>query len=295
MSRIDEALADARDRLRNSPSPRADAETLLAHVVGRDRAWLRAWPEATLDAGQAARYSEWVRRRARGEPVAYLVGRRGFHDLDFIVTPAVLIPRPETELLVDLACREIDAHDPGARVLDLGTGCGCVALAIAHARPESEVTAVEASADALAIAGLNAERLGLERVRLVAGDWFSGLGRQRFDVIVANPPYVAAGDPHLRHGDLRFEPRSALVAGSDGLDAIREIATGVGNHLAPDGVVAVEHGHDQGERVRALFEAEGLDDVTTLADLAGHDRVTRGRAAPLYPRGDPGSPAWAWR
>lgn len=295
MNSVADALHSAREQLTQSPSPAIDAELLLAHALRRERTWLRAWPEAALDAGQAARFAELVRRRARGEPIAYLLGRRAFHALEFLVTPAVLIPRPETELLVNVACREIGARDPGARVLDLGTGSGCIALAIANAEPEAAVTAVDHSEEALAIARLNAQRLGLEQVRWQTGHWFSAVAGQRFDVIVANPPYVADRDPHLYHGDLRFEPHAALVGGPDGLDAIREIAASVGDYLAPDGVVAVEHGYDQGHRVRDLFDSEGLADVETLTDLAGQERVTRGRASALWHAGDPRSPARAWR
>ncbi len=295
MTTIAETLAAARERLVDSPSAAADAEILLAHVLGRERTWLRAWPERAIDAGRGARFDELIARRAGGEPVAYLVGHRAFHDIDVMVTPAVLIPRPETELLVETALGALRGRDPETRVLDLGTGSGCVALAIARACPDARVSAIERSPEALAIARANAERLGLERVEIISGDWLQGLGGRHFDIIVANPPYVAAHDPHLQRGDLRFEPRAALVGGGDGLDALREIATGVLPHLAPEGVVAVEHGHDQGARVRELFTTEGLADVETLTDFAGHPRVTRGRAPAQRPAGWPGSGARAWR
>jgi len=295
MTTVSTALADARERLADSPSARIDAEILLCHALGRERTWLHAWPEAALDPARLERFGELVTRRARGEPIAYIVGHRAFHALEVMVTPDVLIPRPETELLVEIALQTLATRDPGARVLDLGTGSGCVALAIAHAAPDAQVTAIDQSPAALAVARGNAQRLGLERIDFRSGDWLSGLGGRRFDVVVANPPYIAALDPHLDQGDVRFEPRAALVGGADGLDAIREIAANVSEHLAPDGLVAVEHGHDQGARVRELFTAEGLADVETVHDLAGHPRVTRARASTPHPPGWPGSGARLWR
>lgn len=297
MTTIATALAAAEARLAASPSPRIDAEILLCHSVGRDRSWLRAWPEADLAPRRETRFEELVARRASGEPIAYIVGYRGFHALELMVTPDVLIPRPETELLVDTVLTALAARDAeaDARVLDLGTGCGCIALAIAHGAPDARVTAIERSTAALAVARANAERLGLTRVVLREGDWLNGLGNQHFDIVVANPPYVASNDPHLKRGDLRFEPHEALVAGSDGLDAIRDIAANVPAQLAPDGLLAVEHGHDQGSRVRELFMAEGLRDVETLVDFGGHPRVTRGRAPRFDGRSWPGSGARAWR
>lgn len=289
------SLAEARARLSESPSPGIDAEVLLCHILGRDRSWLRAWPEAELAPARSARFHELINRRAGGEPIAYIVGRRAFHALELMVTPDVLIPRPETELLVDTALTALAARDADARVLDLGTGCGCIALAIAHGAPDARVTAIERSTAALAVARANAERLGLTRVVLREGDWLNGLGSQHFDIVVANPPYVPSNDPHLKRGDLRFEPHEALVAGSDGLDAIRDIAANVPTQLAPDGLLAVEHGYDQGNRVRELFTAEGLCDVETVLDLGGHPRVTHGRAPRFDARSWPGSGARAWR
>ncbi|MCE3003571.1 MAG: peptide chain release factor N(5)-glutamine methyltransferase [Xanthomonadaceae bacterium] len=258
-------------------SPRADAELLLAHVLGRDRAWLFAHADAACDPDQAARFDALLARRAAGEPVAYLVGHRGFWTLDLAVGPGVLVPRPETELLVEFALAHAARESPVA-VLDLGTGSGAIALAVASERPRADVVAVDASAEALAIARANAGRLGLSRVAFLHGDWFAPVAGRRFDLVLANPPYIADDDPHLARGDLRFEPRGALAAGADGLDAIRHIAAAAPAHLAPGGRIAIEHGFAQAGAVRALLEATGLREAGTLRDLAGHERITHARA-----------------
>lgn len=281
MTRVDEALAAARARLAASPTARLDAELLLAHTLARPRTWLHAWPETTLTPAEAERFDERVARRAGGEPIAYLLGEREFWSLAFEITPDVLIPRPETEGLVQAACdhlRATAATEP--RVLDLGTGSGCVAVAIAHERPDARVAAVEAAGPALALARTNAARHGTVHIEFLEGSWFAPLESRRFDVIVSNPPYIATGDPHLAEGDVRFEPAGALDGGRDGLDALREIASGAPHHLAPGGLVAVEHGMDQGEAVAALFAGEGLVAIETHHDAAGLARITSG-AAPL--------------
>lgn len=272
-----ELLRGAAARL-GGDSPRADAELLLAHVLGRDRAWLFAHAGAACDPEQAARFDALLARRAAGEPVAYLVGHRGFWTLDLAVAPGVLVPRPETEQLVEFALAHAARETPVA-VLDLGTGSGAIALAVASERPRADVVAVDASVEALAIARANAARLGLSRVAFLHGDWFAPVAGRRFDLVLANPPYIADDDPHLARGDLRFEPRGALAAGADGLDAIRHIAAGAPAHLAHGGRIAIEHGFAQACAVRALLEAAGLRDVGTLRDLAGHERVTHARAA----------------
>jgi release factor glutamine methyltransferase len=252
-----------------------EARALLASALARDAAWLIAHADQPLDAAAAARYAELIRRRAAGEPVAYLTGEREFYGLPFRVTPAVLIPRPETELLVELALARL-APGSRARVLDLGTGSGCVALSIARARPAVRVLAVDCSSDALAVAAANARALGAANVELRRGDWFEGLAGERFELIVANPPYVADGDPHLACGDLRHEPRAALAAGADGLAAIRAIVAAAPGHLAAGGALYIEHGHDQGARCRALLAGAGFAAVGTHCDLAGLDRVSGG-------------------
>ncbi|MEO1750544.1 peptide chain release factor N(5)-glutamine methyltransferase [Thiofaba sp. EF100] len=273
---IAEALRYARARLAGGDSPRADAEILLAHVLGRPRSYLVAWPEQPLASDAWVAYQQLVARRAEGVPVAYLTGMRAFFGLELAVTDAVLIPRPETELLVEAALERLP-HGPCA-LADLGTGSGAIALAIASVRPEARVVAVEASPRALAVARANAERLGLRNVELRQGDWCQGLGDERFDMIVSNPPYIRAGDPHLGQGDVRFEPAMALASGPEGLDAIRAILACAPAHLAPGGWLLFEHGYDQAEAVAGLMREAGFSGVQTLADLLGHGRVTLGRA-----------------
>ena len=263
------ALAEARQRI-----PVSEARILLTHVLGRDRAWLEAHRDDPLAEDAASRFVTLAARRASGEPVAYLVGRREFHGRDFVVTPAVLIPRPETELLVDWALEKAGRWT-APRILDLGTGSGCIAITLALALPEAEVTAVDLAPEALAVARRNADRLGA-RVEFRLGDWFDAVGDARFDLVVANPPYVAAGDPHLHQGDLPFEPRHALESGPDGLDAIRRIARQAICHMGESAWLACEHGFDQGHSCREIFEALGFEDVVGMRALAGHPRITAG-------------------
>ncbi|MFN3841829.1 MAG: peptide chain release factor N(5)-glutamine methyltransferase [Rehaibacterium terrae] len=275
MPTVRAALAAAVARI-GGVSARLDAELLLGHALGRDRAWLFAHADDALDDDAVARFEALVARRARGEPVAHLVGRRGFWTFELDVDAATLIPRPETELLVELALARLP-HDRPLRLADLGTGTGAIALALAVERPQASVVAVEASAAAAQVARRNIARLGAGRVELREGRWFGPLQGERFDLIASNPPYIAAADPHLGEGDLRFEPRSALVAGVDGLDDIRAIARAAPAHLVPGGWLLVEHGHDQGEAVRGIFRAAGLVDVATARDLEGRERVALGR------------------
>ncbi|MFO7339336.1 MAG: peptide chain release factor N(5)-glutamine methyltransferase [Lysobacteraceae bacterium] len=255
---------------------REDAEPLLQHALGRDRAWLFAHADEPVEAATAARFRELVERRAAGEPVAYLTGRRGFWTLDLEVGPTTLIPRPETELLVELALARLDPEAP-ARVADLGTGSGAIALAIACERPAAAVVATDISGPALAVAVRNARRLGIGNVWFRRGSWERALGRDRFDLIVSNPPYIAEGDPHLGQGDLRFEPPAALASGADGLDAIRAIAALAPRHLVPGGWLLLEHGWEQGAVVRALLAQAGLVEVDTARDLEGRERASLGR------------------
>lgn len=253
-----------------------DARVLLCHAIGRNAAYLIAHPEVQLMPGERSTYEAMVDRRAHGEPVAYLTGEREFYGRPFKVSPAVLIPRSETELLVDLALERIPQDGP-ARVIDLGTGSGCVAISLASERLHSKFLALDQSLEALAVARRNAVAAQVGNVAFLQSDWFSALRREHFDVIVANPPYVARGDRHLTEGDVRFEPRSALDGGSDGLDAIRHIVSHAQEHLAPGGWLIFEHGHDQGERARLLLHAKGYEEIFTAHDLAGIDRVSAGR------------------
>ncbi|TVQ93519.1 MAG: peptide chain release factor N(5)-glutamine methyltransferase [Chromatiaceae bacterium] len=270
------ALRDGSARLRaaGQSAPRLEAELLLGAVTGRTRAGLLAWSDQPLRAAAAARYAALVARRAAGEPLAYLTGRQAFRGLELMVGPAVLIPRPETELLVDLALARLPATP--LRLADLGTGSGAIAIALALARPAWTLLAVERSAAALALAIANAHRLGAARLLPLQGDWLCAIGPGSLDALVANPPYVRAGDPHLRQGDLRFEPGAALVAGADGLAAIRAILAQARRCLRPGGWLALEHGWDQGSAVRALARRAGLRQVVTHRDFAGHGRVTSG-------------------
>lgn len=231
-----------------------------------------------VDAFDLADHEQGVARLAAGEPLAYIVGEQPFREAVFVVTPDVLIPRPDTEVLVACALERMPRRD-GLGVLDLGTGSGCIAISIALERPDAEVTAVDASQAALDIARLNAQRLRTGNVHLVRSDWFEALAGRRFDVIATNPPYIAAADPHL--ADLRHEPRGALVGGPDGLDAIRRIVAGAPDHLEPGGALLVEHGYDQRDAVLALFRAAGLVDACAVDDLAGRARVVAGRCPGL--------------
>lgn len=260
----------------------ADARRLLAHSLGCSHAWLAAHGEVPLSRAQADGFADLVARRAEGWPVAYLTGSREFYGRSFAVAPGVLIPRPETELLVELALAQAAGVD-APRLLDLGCGCGCIAITLVRELPRAEVTAVDVSAQALALAARNAASHGAA-LRLLASDWFASLCGERFDLIVSNPPYVAEGDPHL--ADLRFEPRLALVAAEQGLAAIRRIVAGAKKHLVAGGALLLEHGYDQAGAVRELLAEAGYADIEQRADLAGILRVSRGRltqaAAALY-------------
>ena len=256
----------------------AEGDILLADALSRDRSWLRAHEDDAVEADPVRRYRDALARRAQGEPIAYILGTREFFSLSLAVSPAVLIPRAETERLVELVLERLPPGRP-CRVADLGTGSGAVAITIAHQRPRAEVVATDASIDALAIARANAERLALDgRIRFRLGDWYGALTDEaRFDIIASNPPYIAQGDVHLGTGDLRFEPLEALVSGADGLKAIRVIVAGAIPRLAVLGWLMIEHGYDQAAAVRDLMRDAGLVAVESAVDLSGHDRVTLGR------------------
>jgi release factor glutamine methyltransferase len=266
--------AVAQLRAAGSPSPSADAEHLLMHLLGRDRAWLRTHDDASLSSAEAERFAQMLQRRQQGEPVAYIVGGQGFWSLDLQVDRHTLIPRADTELLVEIALGLLPCESQ-AQVLDLGTGSGAIALAVKKERPSVRMMATDASPDALRVAQANAERLHLA-VEYRLSDWFSALAGERFDVVLSNPPYIAENDAHLGQGDLRFEPLSALVAGEAGMRDIRRIGEAAPAHLTPGGWLAVEHGWQQGAAVRALLAAQGFREVVTHRDLGGQERVTRG-------------------
>ena len=268
------ALTQAQSTLAaSSDSARLDAELLLGAVLGWSRAQLFARTHDELDDGNAQRYAALVQRRRGGEPVAYLTGTQGFWALDLEVTPSVLVPRPETELLVQWALECGPQHD--ARVVDLGTGSGAIALALAGERPRWRLTAVDLSDAALAVARRNAGRSGLD-VEFVEGSWWAPLAGRRFDLAVANPPYIARHDPHL--DALRHEPMLALSDGDDGLQALRAIVDGAAAHLVAGAWLLLEHGYDQGEAVRTLLAAAGFTDIATRRDLEGRERCSGGRA-----------------
>jgi len=259
----------------DSSSARIEVQCLLQAVLQVNRAWLLSHPEQSLDVSQHARYMALLGRRLAGEPIAYLLGEREFYGLTFKVSPATLIPRPDTELLVELALQRIPQQGT-CRVLDLGTGSGAIALSISRARPNAQVVAVDASAAALEVAQFNAQQLNLGNVRLLHGNWFSELQGERFDIIVSNPPYIAASDVHLAQGDVRFEPRDALISGTDGLDDIRLICTQARVHLRPKGWLIFEHGHDQAAQARALLQQADFAEVFSARDLSGIERVSGG-------------------
>ena len=265
---LGEARASGVDRL--------DAQLLLAEVLARPRSWLLAHSDDALTADQAGRFRALVARRANGEPVAYLLGEKEFHGLRLRVNREVLVPRPDTETLVDWALALQAFAPPAPAILDMGTGSGAIALAIAHAWPAARVCAVDASPAALAVARANGERLGLP-VEWLQSDWWSALAGRRFDIVVGNPPYIAARDPHL--AALRHEPAMALTPGGDGLAALRDVVSGAPGHLAAGGWLLLEHGHDQAGAVRALLHARGFADVATRSDLAGQPRCSAGRLA----------------
>lgn len=265
-------LAEAARRI----GERTDAEMLLLHLVRKPRSWLIAHADDALDTDLQAAYLALVERRANGEPVAYIIGLRGFWSLELEVTPATLIPRPETELLVELALQRIPLGSV-VHIADLGTGSGAIALAVACERPQARIIATDASAAALQVARRNALRLKLGNLDFIQGDWLAPLASHRFALILSNPPYIEAGDPHLGRGDLRFEPSSALASGSEGLDDIHQIVDAALACLEPGGWLLFEHGWNQGVAARRRLEAAGYSGVFTAQDLEQRDRVSGGR------------------
>ena len=270
-------LAAARKRLGNhSPTPRLDAEVLLAHLLDRDRSWFYAHQDDSLPATTLAQYEQLLERRVQQVPVAYLTGRQEFWSLEFTVGDSVLVPRPDTELLVETGIELVqDLEAP--RILDMGIGSGAVAIALACELRHADITGSDSCSKALDIATTNANRLQPGRIRLLQSNWFDNLGDEVFDLIVSNPPYIADDDAHLYNTSIRHEPRMALVSGLDGLDAIRHICNHAHRHLHPNGALALEHGYNQGAAVRSLLHQHGYVAVETRRDTGGNDRVSSGR------------------
>jgi len=261
-----------------SETARLDAELLLADVLNKPRSYLYTWPEQRLSQDQYARFLIAVDQRATGEPIAYLTGHREFWSLDLQVTPGVLIPRPETELLVEIALKLLP--EKTCKVADLGTGSGAIALALASERPDWNIIGTDISTAALNIARSNAKALNLETLEFVASHWFENLPKHNYQLIVSNPPYVANKDPRLHHGDVRFEPQIALKSGADGLQDLRQLISGAREYLQPNGWLMLEHGYDQAKPVTKLLVQAGFTSTKTYHDLAQQPRVTIGRSIP---------------
>ncbi|RXJ19377.1 peptide chain release factor N(5)-glutamine methyltransferase [Lelliottia nimipressuralis] len=268
-------LRAAASELSTSESPRRDAEILLEHVTGKARTYLLAFGETLLTPEQEAQLAALLARRKTGEPVAHLTGEREFWSLPLYVSAATLIPRPDTECLVEQALARLP--DGPCRILDLGTGTGAIALALASERPDCQITAVDVMPDAVALAQRNLARLGFSNVQINQSSWFSALAQHAFEMIVSNPPYIDEHDPHLSQGDVRFEPLTALVAANDGLADIEHIITTAREHLVPGGWLLLEHGWTQGAAVRALYSAAGYASVETCRDYGGNERLTLGK------------------
>ncbi len=273
MTSIAQALQHASEQLHANDTPRLDAEVLLMHVLDKPRSHLHAWPEASLDAEQLTRFDMLITQRVAGQPVAYLTGRREFWSLELNVTAHTLIPRPETELLVEQALLRLPA-DRSLRILDAGTGSGAIALALAHERPHWQLYANDRSMACLDVARHNAVRLDLTNVHFFTGDWCSAVADQSLDALISNPPYIPERDQHLTEGDVRFEPRRALTAGVDGLDDLKQLAVTASRVLGPAGQILLEHGFDQAENVISFLINNGLIDAGSARDLAGHGRVS---------------------
>lgn len=271
------AIQDATQKLKETGnSAQLEAEILLAHILGCSRTALRTWPDQELTQDQQTAFQQVTQRRMKGEPVAYLTGQREFWDMMLQVSPDTLIPRPETELLVETALEKIPA-DAKWNIADLGTGSGAIALAIARERPGCQITATDNSAAALTVAKANAQKLSITNVRFIEGHWFQPIENDQFKMIVSNPPYIHPSDPHLRQGDLRFEPEEALQSVPDGMKDIRIISNAARGHLVPPGWLILEHGFDQGPIIARRLAELGYENVTVMKDLSHHERICVGK------------------
>lgn len=274
---ISQAIADAKNQLHGfTDSVQADVELLLCHVLECNRTWLHTWPEKELTHEQITHFKTLINKRREHQPVAYLTGKRGFWSFELDVNESTLIPRPETELLVENALEKIPP-DSTMKILDLGTGSGAIALAIAHERPHCHVTAIEQSAAALEIAINNSQSLNLKNITFIHGNWFEPVQGKRFDLIASNPPYIAEQDEHLTQGDVQHEPLTALASGKDGLNDIRHLISRASNHLNQNGWLILEHGFDQNKVIQQLFTQSGYHQIQQINDLSGHVRVSMGK------------------
>jgi len=277
MPTIKSLLANAASTLaHHSDSPVLDAEVLLCFVLNKPRSYLRAWCDNTLTDQQQAAFDALVKQRQQGTPIAYLTGTREFWSRDFKVTPDVLIPRPDTELLIELSLALIPCNQ-AVKLIDLGTGSGIIAVTLAAERPNAQVTAVDASLAALAVAQHNAQQHQLTNIEFYSSDWFANVPKTLFDLVISNPPYIDSGDEHLQQGDVRFEPKTALIANNQGLSDIEIIANKARSYLKPQGHLLIEHGYNQALQVQAIFNALHYDKVQSYQDLSGQFRVTYGQ------------------
>jgi release factor glutamine methyltransferase len=276
MATIKQLITDGENALPDSDSARLDAELLLSVVIAKPRSWLYTWPDHIPALPEQHLYLELIRRRQAGEPVAYMTGRKEFWDLKLKINHDVLIPRPDTELLVETALAKLP-EDESIRVADLGTGSGAIALALASGRDNWQLIATDQSARALDLAQENAKNLDIKNISFFQGSWLAPLSGQTFDAILSNPPYIEKNDPHLQRGDVRFEPVHALISEENGLADIHHIISNSPSFLTPSGWLMLEHGYQQGEQVRQLFAAFSYSEIETLRDLAGHERITIGR------------------
>ncbi|OAI12053.1 protein-(glutamine-N5) methyltransferase, release factor-specific [Methylomonas lenta] len=258
-----------------SDTPHLDAEVLLCHCLSKNRSYLRAWPEHHPSAAQSLQFWALIEQRCLGEPIAYLTGQREFWSRAFMVSPDVLIPRPDTELLIELSLQHLPSNQAG-KIIDMGTGSGILAITLAAERPLADVIATDISSAALNIAKKNAQQLAVGNIRFLISDWFDAVTESNFDLVISNPPYIAADDPHLQQGDVRFEPESALISGEEGLKDIRLLSEQARNHLKPNGLLLIEHGYNQQTQAQAILQTLNYRQIQTHPDLSGNPRVTSG-------------------